>query len=93
VEIIAHFGGVVSVNMFCDQIRPLPLYNSTHNIGYIIRTLVWLFDMEKEDGVLLKELIGTPIRIVYGADSQAVALGHFMKDRFILITDLMGIKE
>ena len=93
VEITAHFGHIVSVNMMCDRIRPLPLYNSTHNIGYIIRMLVWLFDKEREDGVLLTELIGTPIRIIYGADSRAVALGHFMKDRFILIDDLMRIKE
>lgn len=92
VEIIAHFGHVVSVNMLCDNIRPLPLYNSTHNVGYIIRVLVWLFDKEQEDGISLKELIGTPLRIVY-VNNRAIALGHFMKDRFVLIDDLMKVEE
>lgn len=93
IEIIAHFGNTVSIDLLCCNIRPLPLYNSTGNIGYIIRALVVLLGKEREDGVNLKSLKNTPIRIVFNGETKfmgkSVAIGHYMKDQFVLIEDLM----
>ena len=93
IRIIAHFGNTVSLDLLCHNIRPLPLYNSTNNIGYIIRALIVLLGKEREDGINLSALKGTPIRIVFNGETKfsgkSVAIGHYMKDQFVLIEDLM----
>lgn len=96
VLVTGHFGNAVSLNMLCENISPMPLWNSTDNIGYIIRALIEIFDKEDDRSVNVKELEGTPIRIVIDSDTKfggkCVAIGHFMKDRFVLIEDLMKVK-
>lgn len=95
--VTGHFGNTVSLDMQCENISPIPLWNSTHNIGYIIRNLIKIFDKEDDRSVNIKELEGTPIRIVINSDNKfsgkCVAIGHFMKDRFILIDDLMKVNQ
>lgn len=97
IVVIGHFGCVVSVDMICDGICPLGLYNSTHNIGYILRALIEIFDKEDDNAVSVKKLAGTPIRIVFkkklSLGSVPVAIGHFMKNRFVVIDELMKIIE
>ena len=97
VIVTGHYGNIVSVDMLCENIRPFPLYNSTDNIGYIIRALIEIFDKEDDNSVSINSLKNTPIRIVYDADNKfeghSVAIGHFMKNRFILIDDLMKVHE
>lgn len=97
VVVTGHFGNAVSAEMICENICPLGLYNSTGNIGYILRALIDIFDKENDNSVSIKALEGTPIRLVFNSanswGSKAVAIGHFMKDRFVMIDDLMKIKE
>lgn len=97
VVITGHFGNTVSLNMLCKNICPLGLYNSTHNIGYIIRALIEIFDKEDDNSVSIKRLENTPIRLVFKGNNtwggKTVAIGHFMKDRFVLIDELMKITE
>ena len=95
VVVTAHFGNTVSVQMSCNNISPFPLYNSTHNVGYIIKTLIELFDKSREDGVDLSALKNTPIRLVTNNHfgGRCVAIGHFMKDKFIFIEDLMRVQD
>lgn len=88
IDIIAHFGNTVSLVMDCRYCRPLPLYNSTANIGYVIRRLVEFLDIEREDGITLSQIKNIPIRIVYDGN-KTIAFGHFMDDKFITIEDLM----
>lgn len=93
--ITGHFGNCVSIDVVCENICPFPLWNSTDNIGYIIRALIDIFDKEDDDSVNLGALKNTPIRIVYDNENQyggkAVAIGHYMKDRFVFIEDLMQL--
>lgn len=97
VVITGHFGNCVSVRMLCENICPIPLYNSTSNIGYILRMLIELFDKEDDNSVSINSLNNTPIRLVFEGENswgcKAVAIGHYMKDRFVLIDDLMKVKE
>ena len=95
IKIIAHFGNVVCLDMLCDSCCPIPLYNSTGNIGYIIQKLIVLLGKEREDGIRLTELNETPIRIVVQGKSKfsgkIKAIGHYYKDHFVLIDDLMKV--
>lgn len=90
VVITAHFGNCVSVDLVCDCVCPIPLWNSTSNIGYILRTMTELFGKSKEDGVRLQEFVNTPIRIAYNKN-KAVAIGNATEDKFIFVEDLMRV--
>ena len=93
VEVVAHFGNIVSPVIFCEDIQLIPLYNITHNVGYIIRKIVELFDASREDGIKLRDFDGTPIRIVidnhnpYGG--KAIAFGPIDRDRFVITKELI----
>ena len=95
VEITAHFGNCVSLYLICDAVRPIPLWSSTSNIGYIIKTFVELLDASMEDGLYLQKLKGRKIRIAYEGKhkfiGKSIALGHPYKDKWIIITDLMKV--
>lgn len=96
VFVTGHFGCTVSVALTCENICPLGLYNSTHNIGYILRALIEIFDKEDDDPVSIYKLKNTPIRLVFNGvpwGSKAIAIGHFMKDRFVVIDELMKITQ
>ena len=97
VVITGHFGNSVSLTMTCENICPIPLYNSTHNIGFILRALIEIFDKEDDNSVSVSALCNTPIRLVFDSENpwggKAVAIGNFIKDRFILIEDLMKIEK
>ena len=92
VEIVPHFGHCVSLVMHCKCVSPIPLWNSTGNIGYILQKFMQLFSL-REDGTTLQELVGRRLRIVYDNAEQylgrAVAIGSPLLDQFIFIEDLM----
>lgn len=92
VEIIPHFAHCVSLKMLCHCVSPIPLWNSTGNIGYILQKFMQLFSL-REDGTTLQELVGRRLRIVYDNAEQylgrTVAIGSPLLDQFIFIEDLM----
>lgn len=91
VSIVPHFGNVISLDMLCENVCPYPLYNNTGNIGYIIRALVALLDLGlRDDGAALSEIRNVPIRIVFDGKEfgRAVAIGHYIEDRFVFIDEL-----
>ena len=93
VVITGHFGNCVSLSLVTDNRYSIPLYNSTENIGYILRDLVMLLDKDMDSSVDVQDLKSTPIRIVYEGEtyfcSSAVAIGNFMNDKFVMIEELM----
>ena len=92
VEVIPHFAHCVSLKMFCHCVSPIPFWNSTGNIGYVLQKFMQLFSL-REDGTTLQELVGRRLRIVYDTPEQylgrAVAIGSPLLDQFIFIEDLM----
>ena len=91
--VTGHFGNAVSVNLLCEGVSPFPLWNSTRNIGYVIRALIEFFDKENDNSINMSTLNGTPIRLVFENNCKCVALGHYTKDRFVLIEDLLKIQK
>lgn len=93
VLIIGHYGNCTSLIMDCESCSPLGLRVNTRNLGYIISTLVDLFDKTEDSGIYLRDLKGTPLRVIYSkVDGKALAIGHFIKDQFIYIDDLMKVE-
>lgn len=96
--IVGHFHNCVSFEMRLTQnIFPIPLWDNTNNIGHILSVLVDILDKSRDDRQTLREaLIDTPIRIVFDSDKdwngRVVAIGHYHKDVFFFIEDLMRFK-
>lgn len=88
---IGHFGNAVCFQIVCKNVTPLPLSNSVGNVGWVFKAFIELFDLSKEDGVALSEIRNIPCRIIFDSSGVARAIGHFMEDKFVLISDLVKI--
>ncbi len=85
-----HFGNCPSLDMLFKNNNRICGYVN-YNIGHILSFLIDFFDRTDDNGVSFKTLEGTPVRLIFD-DSKVIAIGHFMKDRFVLITDLMKLE-
>lgn len=97
VVINGHFGNTVMLEGRCENITILSDYNLTYNIGYVIRALIELFKLSKDDGVELSSLRNIPIRLVFNDkdpySGNCVGIGHFMSDEFVMFKDLIKCGE
>lgn len=92
VNAIAHFGNITSFEIYCSNICPMSGRNNIGNLGYVIRAFIELFDLSEEDGLRLTKIKKIPCRLVFkngfGFGNECIGIGHFMKDKFVLIDDL-----
>lgn len=89
--VTAHFGNAVSfvINASEDK-QVISLYNSTSNIGHMLRAWVEFFENSQESGVVITQLQNFPVRLIYNPENmEYVGFGHFMKDRFMLYSDFI----
>lgn len=99
INIIAHFGNIPCLQIVCENICPYGTYNDIERLGFLLKAIVELFGVEREDGVLLSELKNIPCRLVFKENGgnhwgeRAVGIGHYMKDKFILFEDLSELTE
>lgn len=93
VNVIGHFGNAVSLEIFCKSVAPMSGHSNTQNIGYIIRAIIELLDLSGDNGIRLSEIKNIPCRVVYDRQYRCIGIGHFMKDRFVYIKDLLKIDE
>lgn len=95
VNTIAHFGNLTSFEIYCKNIVPYSNRNNAKNLGNVIKAFVELMKLEREDGVRLSEIKDIPCRLVFEGKSaygsKAIAIGHYMDDRFILLDDLSNM--
>lgn len=86
VNVVAHFGNCCCLELSCENVYVMAGYNCTKNLGCLIKNLVELLELSKEDGIRISGIRNVPIRIVLegGWSSKCVGFGHFMKDRFVL---------
>ena len=91
IRIVGHLGNLTQMIVYASDWCFMSGYNTTHNLGYLIKAFVELFDLDKEDGVCLSDLKRIPCRIVIGPQGQCVGFGHFMKDKFVYISDFIRI--
>lgn len=97
VNIIAHFGNITSLEIYCGNIVPYKNRNNLNNIGFVIRQLVELLNLSKEDGLRLDEIRNVPCRLIYKenecGDKIYIGIGNFSKDKFILFEDLAYVSS
>ena len=93
VNIIGHFGNVVSLELFCKTRRLLSGYNNTRNIGQMAKFLIEFLEIDEEEGIRLSEIKNVPIRIVTEVNNYGICIGfgHYMENKFILTEDFVKI--
>jgi len=99
INVIAHFGNAVSLELMCENICPYSCYNNTKNIGILIRALIEFFDLSEEDGLRVSMIRNIPIRVVFDGTNtthwgeKAIGIGHYMKDKYILFSEFSKLDE
>lgn len=89
VQVIGHFGNSVSLVIAAKNVIPYSAYNNTKNIGFIIKYLVELLGIEKEDGLFISEVKDVPARLIFDSKepcwgAKCVGIGNFMEDKFVM---------
>lgn len=89
VQVIGHFDNSVSLVIAANNVIPYSSYNNTENIGFIIKYIVELLGIEKEDGLLISKVKDVPARLIFdskepGWGAKCVGIGNFMEDKFVM---------
>lgn len=89
VQVIGHFDNSVSLVIAANNVIPYSSYNNTENIGFIIKYLVELLGIQKEDGLLISKVKDIPVRLIFdskepGWGAKCVGIGNFMEDKFVM---------
>ena len=88
IEIIGHYGNVVSLKLGLDMSNGMrgffmPYYNHTKHIGFIVKALDETLLEPHDDNVAFSALEDTPCRVIE-VGNKIVGIGNFMKDRWLL---------
>ena len=97
ISVIGHFGNIVSLDIWCPNCSVYHGMNDTKNIGFLLKALIELLDLEEEDGLTISTIKNTPIRIICEGDggygSRVIGFGNFMSDKFVLKKEFCQIDE
>lgn len=97
INIIARFGNIPCLTIMCENICPYGSYNDIARLGYLLKAFVEFFGVDREDGVMLSKIKNIPCRLVFSGNGEshlgenAVGIGHYMQDKFILFKDLQEL--
>lgn len=91
VNLIGHFGNIVTLEMMTNHGFLFNSYNLTRHIGIVLQCLYAVLDLESEDGKRLSEIENIPCRVVTDGNGQKIGIGHFIEDKFILECDLFNL--
>ena len=98
IQLTAHFGNCVSITGVCKcedggTVCPFALYNSTANIGFILKKIFELLELSEEDGKRISQIKNIPCRLIFEGSStwgnRCIGIGSFLRDKFIYNDDLM----
>lgn len=89
VQVIGHFGNSVSLVIAAKNVVPYCACNNTENVGIIIKYLVELLGIDKEDGLLISDVKDVPVRLIFDSKepcwgAKCVGIGNFMEDKFVM---------
>lgn len=93
VVVVGHFGNIVTLDMFFTNCCLFSQYNLGGYLGDVLKVIVEVLDLTDDDGVRISKIKNIPVRIVSesGWGSKVVGFGHFMKDRFVLVEDVIEL--
>lgn len=89
IQVIGHFGNSVSLVIAAKNVIPYSAYNNTENVGVIIKYLVELLGIEKEDGLFISDVKNIPVRLIFDSKepcwgAKCVGIGNFIEDKFVM---------
>lgn len=98
IQVIGHFDNSVSLVIVAKNAVPYSAYNNTENIGFIIKYLVELLGIEKEDGLLISKVRDVPARLIFdskepGWGAKCIGIGNFMEDKFVMFDVLAKMNK
>ena len=95
INVIAHFGNIITLEMWFKNCCLFSNYNLGPLVSDVLKTIVEILDLSKEDGLRLENIKEIPVRIVLegGSMGKVVGFGHFMKDRFVLAEDIINMAK
>ena len=95
VVVVGHFGNIVTLAMFFTNCCLFSQYNLGGYLGDVLKVIVEVLDLTDDDGVCVSKIKNVPVRIVSksGCGSKVIGFGHFMKDRFVLVEDVIGLAK
>jgi hypothetical protein len=99
VNTIAHFGNTTCFEIACKDVYPMSCYNNTQNLGYILKAFIEFFELDEEDGLRLSDIKNIPCRLIFDSTNgcpwghKCIGIGHFMKNKFVFIQDLVKVNE
>lgn len=95
VVVVGHFGNIVTLGMSFTNCCLFSQYNLGGYLGDVLKVIVEVLDLTDDNGVYISKIKNVPVRIVFesGWGSKAIGFGHFMKDRFVLVEDVIGLAK
>ena len=95
VSVVAHFGNITTLEVICENCCIFSQYNIGTLLPDVLKTIVEALGLSKDNGVRLSEIKDVPIRLVTTQKhfGTVVGFGHFMKDRFLLIEDIIQMAK
>ena len=95
INVVGHFGNIVTLDMFFTNCCLFSQYNLGGYLGDVLKVIVEVLDLTDDNGVCVSKIKNVPVRIVSesGCGSKVIGFGHFMKDRFVLVEDVIGLAK
>ena len=93
VNIVGHFGNITTLEVFLKNCCLFSQYNLGGAFPYVIKSIIELLDLTDDNGVRLSKIKNIPVRLVIKGDGlgEAIGIGNFMKDEFVLVKDAIDM--
>lgn len=93
INVIGHVGNLTTLEMFFTNCCLFSQYNLGNLIGTVLKVIFEVLELTEDNGLRLSKVKNVPVRIVSENSwgSKVIGFGHFMKDRFVLVEDVIAI--
>lgn len=92
VNVIGHFGNISTLEMLFEDCCLFSHYNLSNVMGDVLKCIFECLELSEDNGKRLSDVKNVPVRIIYTSSfGNAVGFGHFMKDKFLLVEDVIAI--
>lgn len=93
INVIGHVGNLTTLEMFFTNCCLFSQYNLGNLIGTVLKVIFEVLELTEDNGLRLSKIKNIPVRIVSENSwgSKVIGFGHFMKDRFVLVEDVIAI--
>ena len=94
VNVVGHFGNITTLEMQFTNCCLFSGYNLGSLLPFVLKVIVESLELSKDNGIRLSDIKEIPIRIVSNSPyGRVIGFGHFMKDRFLLVEDIIKLAK